>query len=322
VPVWSRHAGIRAGRAVIVIGVSTLAESPGSDRVLPSEDEYPELVPKPGSITWRKASDIRLSGGSGYALLLQVSHPTVGAGVAQFSEYQSDPWGRLMRTLDYVHGTIYGGPELAGEIGRRVRAMHRRFKGMREDGRRYSALEPDAYAWVHATLAMSIVEGHRLFGTPFTPVEEIEFWDEWRRVGRLVGVRYRDLPEHWADLRPYFDHTVEHELENTQAVQDLLRSLGQPTPPPGLPAPAWRVAGPALAAQSHLVTTGMLPPILRERFGLGWSRAQEAAFRALGAASRASGPLLPRQLREMGPLHVRSRRRALARSYDAAPAAL
>ena len=37
---------------------------------------------------------------------------------------RSDPWGRLLRTLDYVNGTVYGGPALAGEIGRRVRDVH------------------------------------------------------------------------------------------------------------------------------------------------------------------------------------------------------
>ncbi len=299
--------------------MSTLGRPRSGARLLPSEDEYPELAPGPGSITWRKASDIRLSAGSGYALLLQVSHPTVGAGVADFSKYQSDPWGRLVRTLDYVHGTIYGGPELAGEIGRRVRAMHHRFRGVREDGKRYSALEPDAYAWVHATLAVSIVDGHRLFGSPFTAAEEDEFWAQWRRVGRLVGVRYRDLPERWRDVRPYFDDTVEHVLENTRAVQDLLRALARPAPPPGMPAAAWRLVAPPLAGQGLLIATGMLPPVLRERFGLRWTRAHEAAFRALGAASRASGPLLPHQLRVTGPLHLRSRRSALARSYDAAP---
>lgn len=290
-----------------------------AEATLPSADEYAELVPRPGSITWRKTSDIRLSGGSGYALLLQVSHPTVGAGVSQFSEYRSDPWGRLMRTLDYVHGTIYGGPEFAGEIGRRVRQMHRGFKGVRSDGKRYSAFEPDAYAWVHATLAHSIVDGHRLFGTPLTEAEQIEFWDEWRKVGRLVGVRYRDLPEDWADFRPYFDQTVEQVLENTQAVQDLLHSLSRPSPPPGVPRRGWRVVAPLLAGQGRLVTTGMLPPVLRERFGLRWTPAHEGAFRALGAASRASGPLLPGQLKVLGPWHLRQRRRSLARAYDAAP---
>jgi uncharacterized protein (DUF2236 family) len=246
--------------------------------------------------------------------VIQVAHPTVGAGVAQFSEYRSDPWGRLLRTLDYVYGTIYGGPQLAGEIGRQVRAKHRSFKGKRADGKRYSALEPDAYAWVHATLASSIVDGHRLFGTPFTPLEEIEFWLEWRRIGRLVGVRYRDLPEDWSDYRPYFDHMAGSVLENTQAVQDLLRSLGQPAAPPGLPAHAWRLIGPVLAGQGRLIATGMLPPVLRERFGLRWTLGHAAALGALGAASRAGGPLLPRQLRELGPWHLRQRGRTLARA--------
>src|SRR5919197_141749 len=31
--------------------------------------------------------------------------------------------------------------------------MHKRIKGVKPDGERYHALEPEAYAWVHATLA-------------------------------------------------------------------------------------------------------------------------------------------------------------------------
>jgi uncharacterized protein (DUF2236 family) len=197
--------------------------------------------------------------------------------------------------------------------------MHRGFKGVRSDGKRYSAFEPDAYAWVHATLAQSIVDGHRLFGTALTAAEQIEFWDEWRRVGRLVGVRYRDLPEDWADFRPYFDQTVEQVLENTQAVQDLLYSLSRPSPPPGVSRRGWKVVAPLLAGQGRLVTTGMLPPVLRERFGLRWTPAHASAFKALGAASRASGPLLPQQLKVLGPWHLRQRQRSLARVYDATP---
>ncbi len=113
-----------------------------------------------GLTVWRAFNDIRLLSTSGYATLLQVAHPTVGHGVHQYSSFTKDPWGRLLRTLDYVHGTIYGGPELAGEIGKRVRELHRTIKGEKPDGERYSAMEPDAFAWVHATLAASVVEGH------------------------------------------------------------------------------------------------------------------------------------------------------------------
>ena len=131
--------------------------------ILPSPDEYAELAPRPGSPVWRAFNDVRLLHTSGYATLLQVAHPTVGHGVHQYSSFVKDPWGRLLRTLDYVHGTIYGGPELAGEIGARVRNMHKTIKGTKADGSRYSAMEPDAFAWVHATLAHSIFEGYRVF---------------------------------------------------------------------------------------------------------------------------------------------------------------
>src|SRR6476619_3711573 len=104
--------------------------------VLPDREEWPALAPTAGSPVWRAFNDVRLLSTAGYALLLQVSHPTVGHGVHQYSSFAKDPWGRLLRTLDYVHGTIYGGPELAGTIGARVRGMHRDIKGERPDGER------------------------------------------------------------------------------------------------------------------------------------------------------------------------------------------
>ena len=69
---------------------------------LPSREEAAELVPPRGGVTRRIVGDARLFAASGYALLLQVSHPTVGAGVTQHSNFKQDPWGRLIRTLDYT----------------------------------------------------------------------------------------------------------------------------------------------------------------------------------------------------------------------------
>ena len=175
--------------------------------VLPPPEEYAELAPKPGSPVWRAFNDVRLLGTSGYATLLQVAHPTVGHGVHQYSSFLKDPWGRLFRTLDYVHGTIYGGPELAGEIGARVRNMHTTIKGEKPDGTRYHAMEPDAFAWVHATLAASIFTGHEQLAKPMTPGEKEAFWQEWLGVGRLVGVRAGDLPDDVRGFEEYFDRS-------------------------------------------------------------------------------------------------------------------
>src|SRR5436305_3979725 len=115
---------------------------------MPPVRQWPALVPAPDSITWQRAGDGRLLMAAGYALLLQVSHPTVGAGVSEHSNFRSDPWGRLLRTLDFTCTMVYGGPEAACEMGGRIRTMHGRIKGTRPDGRRYDALEPGAYAWV------------------------------------------------------------------------------------------------------------------------------------------------------------------------------
>jgi uncharacterized protein (DUF2236 family) len=270
---------------------------------------------------WRAASDIRMLSTSGYALLLQVAHPTVGAGVAEHSDFEADPWGRLLRTLDYVHGSIYGGPDMAGEIGRRVRAMHKQIKGVRPDGERYHALEPVAYAWVHATLASGLVEGHRQFAEALSPAEAEAFWEEWVDLGRLIGVRPRDLPETWAEFPDYFHAMIEDELEDTATVHTVLDTLAEPAPPeiPGVPPALWRGMRRPLSAQLRLATVGMLPPLLRFKLRLPWTRNDAVAFRALTAASRASRPLIRGPLSDFGPHYVRWRHKALQRGDVARP---
>lgn len=287
--------------------------------VLPDPDEIPALVARPGSTLWRYAGDARLIGTGAYAILLQVAHPTVGAGVSEHSDFRADPWGRLLRTLDYSYVMTYGGPALAGEMGARIRAMHRQIKGVRPDGERYHALEPEAYAWVHATLAHSIVRGHELLGRPI-PAGELEgFYAEWRRAGRLIGVRERDLPPSWARFGDYFERMVAERLERTAAVDEVLESLASPTAPslPFLPPAAWRVLSLPAIHQTALVTGGMLSPQLRDRFGIEWGRGKERQLRILAAASRAATPLMPATLRNVGPTYLRRRRRAIARG-DAA----
>jgi uncharacterized protein (DUF2236 family) len=244
-----------------------------------------------------------------------VAHPSVGAGVSQHSNFKQDPWGRLLRTLDYTSSMVYGGPELAWQVGRRVRAMHTRIEGVRADGIPYRALDRKPYAWVHATLAESIVRGHELFcSPPLEPDETERFWSEWLRLGRLVGVREGDLPESWLELRDYFKRLVENELQDTEAAQDVIAALRDPAAPPlpWLRDGAWRLLRWPYARTGVLATIGMLPPVLRERLGVRWSATKELRFRALARISRASGPLMPPQAKRFGPNYLRWRRSALA----------
>jgi uncharacterized protein (DUF2236 family) len=288
--------------------------------VMPPAGDWPLLTPGSDSVTWRRAGDARVLLAAGYALLLQVSHPTVGAGVSEHSQFRHDPWGRLLRTLDYTCTMVYGGPDAAGEMGGRIRAFHKQISGYTPDGRRYHALEPEAYAWVHATLADAIVLAHEHFGRPFNAEQRQLLWVQWRSVGRLLGVRDRDLPPDWPGFRDYFDAMVDQRLEHTPAVDEVLDALARPVPP-GLSErfePAWPIVRLPLAHVLGLASIGLLPAALRRRFGVRWSRAKELQLRAAGAGLRAATPLMPSWLRNTGPGYLRWRAEAIARGDVAA----
>ena len=288
-------------------------------QVMPTLEEAHELVPRRGGPVWRLAGDVRLLNTAGYALILQVAHPTVGTGVAQYSGFLEHPWGRLLRTLDYVHGSIYGGPEMAWNIGRRVRGIHKHIKGVKADGTRYHAMEPKAYAWVHATLASAFVDGARVFATPLTAAEQEDFWREWVALGRLIGVRERDLPATWAEFGPYFTAMVDEELEDTDTAHLVLDSLGSSPPPfDDMPDTLWKGIQRPAAGQTRLMTMGMLGPRVRDLLGLEWTPRREAAFRALARVSRASTPLIRGPLAEFGTHYVEWRAKQLERGDVAA----
>jgi uncharacterized protein (DUF2236 family) len=285
-----------------------------SASIMPRAEEWGRLTPHSQTITWQRASDARMLPAAGYALLLQVSHPTVGAGVTEHSQFQRDPWGRLLHTLDYTYTMVYGGPEAAAQMGRHIRLLHRRIRGTRPDGTPYSALEPEAYAWVHATLAEAIVAAHERFGRPLSPAQSNRFWSEWRSLGRLLGIRDGELPRDWCAFRGYVGEMVEHTLMHTAAVDEVLGALARPAPP-GIAArvpSAWTVAWRPLGHFLEVTSGGLLPDALRRRFGIRWTRANELELRMLGAAMRGATPLTPPWLLNTGPGYLRWRSSARA----------
>jgi uncharacterized protein (DUF2236 family) len=288
-----------------------------SDRapIMPTDEELDEIILGPDSQVWRRFGDIRLFFAAGYALLLQVSHPTVGSGVRDHSTFEQDPWGRLLRTTDYLFLLVYGGREAAA-MGRRLRGLHKAIKGTNADGSAYHALEPEAYAWVHATLIEGAIAAHRRFVGPLAAGEAERFYAEYLPLGRLVGVRPGDLPADWAGFRDYFETMIADRLERHETVDRVLSTLTTPGPPPSVPAVVqrfWRLLRVPPGEALRVSTLGLLPPVLRDRFGVEWGPIREAELRALGVTSRALGPLLPRRLRNMGPAYLRWRAEAIRR---------
>jgi uncharacterized protein (DUF2236 family) len=285
----------------------------GGGHRLPDADEIPSLVVRPGSITWNRASDPRLYLVAPYALMLQVSHPTIGSGVRDHSTFEHDPFNRLLRTIDYIGLMVYGGMDAAA-VGRNLRKYHKEIKGTNPDGSRYSALEPEAYAWVHATLVHSVVVGHARFGNPLDRDEIDDLYQQWSGIGRMIGVRPGDLPPDWTGFQAYFDEMVGNRLVRNETVDRVFNAIRSAPKRPLkiLPTSLWSVL---FAPASHvfsLATVGLLSPMLRDRFGVPWTKTQESELLALGAVSRSLIPVLPRRLKTMGPDYLRLRRRYIA----------
>src|SRR6266513_2323905 len=115
----------------------------------------------PGSLTWRINGEAVLLLGGGRALILQVAHPKVAAGVSEFSSFREDPWRRLYRTLDTTLSIAFGDAAVSRAASERLRTVHEKVAGTDDRGEPYRALDPDLLLWVHATLidtALTIYE--------------------------------------------------------------------------------------------------------------------------------------------------------------------
>lgn len=250
------------------------------------------------------------------ALLLQVAHPTVSAGVKEHSDYLNHPWLRLLRTLDFVFVMTYGDPKDMVAMGEAIKNIHTEIRGIKSDGKKYSALEPEAYAWVHATLAYLFVRGNELFGDKMTEEQKELLWQEWKEIGYLIHVQKKALPEHWSDFQEYFDNMIDNRLERTPEVDDLIKVLGSPPPPFDiLKGKTWDLAMIPVTNLAMLVTAGMLPPSARTLLGLDWSLKHQLAFNAYVKATRALTPIMPSFLLNSGPLYIKMRRASIRDYY-------
>lgn len=250
-----------------------------------------------GTAAWRYFGDFRAGLLAGQVLVLQVAHPVVAAGVRDHSDYVEDPWTRLMRTAASLSIYVYGGPEGARYEADRLRALHRSFTGVDADGRRYSALNPHAYAWVHATLVMVPVDTQRFYGKPMTPSELDEYYAQMCDVGRLLGLREQDLPPTWPDFERYYAETLDGfgPNETISTLFETIRTVKKPWR--WLPDARWiRLRRWQYLAQMFVIR-GTLPPALRDRLGLQWTDRDQRRFDRFRTVVRLAGGLVPVTLR-------------------------
>ena len=243
----------------------------------------------PGSVSWRVDREVLVLAGGSCALLMQAAHPFVAAGVAEHSTYASDPFGRLLRTLTSSFDVVFGSRSRAEATIRRVNAIHASVRGeLPGEGGAYSALDPEALLWVHATLVDTALRVYSRFVRPLSPEDEQTYHLESARIAVLLRVPVGDVPASIGDLRTWMDEMIRSgRVRVTAPARDIARTVLYPYP--RTPRIAWDAA--------HLISLAMLPDPLRRQYGIGWSEARARGIERLAAVTRRTLPAVPPVLR-------------------------
>jgi uncharacterized protein (DUF2236 family) len=218
------------------------------------------------------------------ALVLQLAHPMVAAGVADHSDFPRRALERLGRTLDLTLATVFGTPEEMEAAVASIRRVHERVSGSRA-GRAYRATDPRLLLWVNATLIDTTLVVYERFVRPLQEEERRRYYEEAKPFGPLYGIPDELTPPDLEAFGDYVRGMLEgDELRATTESRRIVAAVLRP------PLPLWW-RGPTELVR--LATLAMLPNRIREMFGLHAGSAAHAALAATSVTSRALLPFLP-----------------------------
>ncbi len=216
------------------------------------------------------------------AILMQLAHPLIAAGVHDHSSFRADPRTavtRLRHTVQAMLALTFGDEAQQARAYEGIRAIHRRVNGRLPAaagrfaaGTPYSAEDPDLVLWVHVTLLESIPLVYERLIAPLGAAELDAYCADAASVALALGARDAEVPRSWAAVRRHIDATF---ADNTIAVTAQARDLSR-----ALLAPRFALLAPA-AWINRLFTLGDLPPSLRDQYGLTWTPRDERAFTRL-----------------------------------------
>ena len=256
----------------------------------------PERLFHPDSVTWRVNQEPALLLGGGRALLMQLAHPGVAAGVAEHSDFRQRPLHRLLRTLELTLALTFGTRDQALAAARQINAVHQRVRGAG-----YSATDPRLLLWVHATLIDSALATYTAFVGLLGPAERETYYQEAKLIGGLLGLANARYPAALADFERYVARMLaSDELEVDARAHDLAAAVLRP--------PLRRVPGPAFRPVEAL-TAGLLPERLRLAYGLRWGRLERLGYDTTRLGLPRALRLVPRRFRQVPPARIGRGRR-------------
>lgn len=270
-------------------------------RVMPFSTPRPDPVRGfygPGTQMWRINREAVLLGAGPTALLLQIAHPMVAEGVAQHSDFESDPFRRLHGTIRTTMDLVFGDGPAAERAVRRLNGIHASVRGPVEDEQArqawqaYRALDPALLLWVQTTLIVTSVHAYERWVAPMAEDDREQFWQEARTVGVRMGIPLSLSPVDWPALMLYWERMLAPDgpISVTPTARRMAPLIRRP-PIPLLPSP--------LLGLLALPGLAFLPTRLRTEFGIAWGAGHERSARLLGYAIRAWVSIMPVRWRQM-----------------------
>lgn len=252
----------------------------------------------PHSLTWQVDREAVIFLGAGRALLLQLAHPWVSAAIAEHSRTLADPIGRFHRTFNVMFTMVFGTLDQALAAARRLHRRHAAIVGVLPagvgpfaQGSAYSANEVCALRWVYATLIDTALAAHTLVFPALTAEEHERHYAECRLFAALFGIPQSCLPANWDAFVAYNEAMWESEILCVSPAARAIAGQILQGPKFWLRPPGWYRA----------ITARMLPPRLREAFGLPYGNAEHHLADTAINWVRRIYPALPERLRYVGP---------------------
>jgi uncharacterized protein (DUF2236 family) len=249
-----------------------------------STTPYPLLRELSGELGWGLAM-VR-------AVVLQAAHPQIAAALMADSTFLTHPWRRLHNTMVSLQRQFDERPEVREHEIARLNRLHARLTGVGADGAAFSGMDPEARAWVLATLFESTVAMRRNSARPLDWAAQQRLYAEFRQMLANFGDDPAALPEQLAQFWPYYERMLSERLEHSPAVDCVLHRLLDTVPPPPLlreQRTVWAalrsIAGPVAAR----VTIASLPATFRDRVRIDTPVLSDAlmvgAYRSTGLAA-------------------------------------
>jgi uncharacterized protein (DUF2236 family) len=245
--------------------------------------------PARGGITWTIAGERAAVLAWPRAILLQLAHPLVAAGVAQHSGFRASPlaaFTRLHATIGAMRQLVFGTDDVAAAAVRRILGVHDRVTGTLPEsvgphagGARYSAHDPELLLWVHATLLDSHVRILEPVLRAFTAVERDRYCRETAPFAVILGAPSADVPRTWRQVQEYLDAQI---ASGRVTVGADARALAPAILRPSFGRFVW-----PLQRAGELLTVGSLPPAIRDAYGFTWNATRQRRHERVLATLRA-----------------------------------